>query len=234
MIIRTNLATAPVKNYSLYFLGCFVLSIAALLLTFLNVRNLLSWQSESSRLQINIAEQQKKRADHQNEASKLRLRITQIKTPKFISETEFMNNAIKRRTFSWTTLFDEFERIFPDNVKMVSVIPLIKNEQINITMEVAGKGLNDIVKLVSVLQSSSAFSELVLRSERQEQDGLLHAAISLTYLPEKLNIESQPQTTPAGPGVTVEDGTESNESTDFPSLDKEGSKGWLIFEKAGL
>jgi hypothetical protein len=214
MIIRNNLANNPVKNYSLYFLGCLVLLSAALLFTLFNARSLLSWQSESSRLQVNISEQQKKRADLQNEASKLRLRITQIKTPQFINETEFMNNAIKRRTFSWTTLFDEFERIFPDNVKMVSVFPQINDEEINITMEVAGKSLNDIVQLISVLQSSPAFSEVVLKSERQQNDGLLHAAISLTYLPEKLISQPQPQTqTAPAPEVSVDE-SESEETTE--------------------
>jgi hypothetical protein len=214
MIIRNNLANNPVKNYSLYFLGCLVLLSAALLFTFFNARSLLSWQSESSRLQVNISEQQKKRADLQNEASKLRLRITQIKTPQFINETEFMNNAIKRRTFSWTTLFDEFERIFPDNVKMVSVYPQINDEEINITMEVAGKSLNDIVQLISVLQSSPAFSEVVLKSERQQNDGLLHAAISLTYLPEKLITQPQPQTqTAPAPEISVDESEEPTEST---------------------
>jgi len=214
MIIRNNLATNPVKNYSLYFLGCFVLLAAALLFTFFNARNLMSWQSESNRLQVNISEQQKKRADLQNEASKLRLRITQIKTPQFISETEFMNNAIKRRTFSWTTLFDEFERLFPDNVKMVSVYPQINDEQIYITTEVAGKSLNDIVQLISVLQSAPAFSEVVLKSERQQNDGFLHAAISLTYRPEKLITQPQPQTqTAPGPEVPVEETETPTEST---------------------
>jgi hypothetical protein len=214
MIIRNNLATNPVKNYSLYFLGCLVLMVAALLFTFFNARSLMSWQSEHSRLQANIAEQQKKRADLQNEASKLRLRITQIKTPQFISETEFMNNAIKRRTFSWTTLFDEFERIFPNNVKMVSVYPQIDDEQINIAMEVAGKSLNDIVELISVLQNAPAFPEVVLKTERQDNDGSLHAAITLTYRPEKLtnNPQAQTQTAPA-PGEPVEESEEATEST---------------------
>jgi hypothetical protein len=212
MIIRNNLATNPVKNYSLYFLGCLVLLAGALMFSLFNAKSLLSWQSESNRLQANISEQQKKRSDLQNEASRLKLRITQIKTPQFISETEFMNNAIKRRTFSWTTLFDEFERIFPDNVKMVSVYPQISDEQINVLMEVAGKSLNDIVELISVLQKAPAFSEVVLKTERQQTDGLLHAAISLTYRPENLSSQPQTQTAPA-PGVSVDETDETTEST---------------------
>jgi hypothetical protein len=107
-----------------------------------------------------------------------------------------MSNAIKRRTFSWTMLFDEFERIFPDNVKMVSVFPQIRDEKINVSMEVAGKALNDIVSLFTALQSSPAFSDVTLRGERQESDGSLHASISLTYLPEQI-VKETPQTAPA-------------------------------------
>src|SRR5262249_46353837 len=108
----------------------------------------------------------------------------------------------------------EFERIFPDNVKMVSVFPQISDEQINITMEVAGKSLNDIVQLISVLQNAPAFSQVVLKTERQENDGLLHAAISLTYRPEKLANQSPPQSqTAPTPDNSVNETEESTEST---------------------
>jgi hypothetical protein len=196
MIIRNNLATEPVRNYSLYFLGCLVLSIAVLLFTLINIRSMVSWQSESGRLQTNISAQQKRRTELQNEANKLKAKITQIKTPQFVSETQFMSDAIKRRTFSWTMLFDEFERIFPDNVKMVSVFPQIRDEKISVNMEVAGKALNDIVGLFTALQSSPAFSDVTLRGERQENDGSLHASISLRYLPEHVVTET-PQTAPS-------------------------------------
>jgi hypothetical protein len=214
MIIRNNLASAPVKNYSLYFLGCVVLSIAALLFTIINTKSMMSWQSESGRLQTNISEQQKKRTGFQNEASQLRAKITQIKTPQFVTETQFMSDAIKRRTFSWTMLFDEFERIFPDNVKMVSVFPQIRDEKININMEVAGKALNDIVNLFTELQSSPAFRDVTLRGERQDSDGVLHANISLTYLPERLPT-SAPQTAPAEP-PEIEEQPESENETAAP------------------
>jgi hypothetical protein len=110
-------------------------------------------------------------------------------------------------------LFDEFERIFPSNVKMVSVYPQIDDEQINILMEVAGKSLNDIVDLISVLQKAPAFSEVVLKSERQQTDGFLHAAISLTYRPEKLANQVQPQTQTAPAPADTEESEESTEST---------------------
>ena len=67
-------------------------------------------------------------------------------------------------------------------------------------------------ELISVLQSAPAFSEVVLKTERQETDGLLHAAISLTYRPEKLSTQPGPQTQ-TSPGVTLDETEESTEST---------------------
>jgi hypothetical protein len=81
-------------------------------------------------------------------------------------------------------------------------------------MEVAGKSLNDIVGLISVLQNAPAFSEVVLKTERQQNDGSLHAAITLTYRPEKLTAKPQLQTqTAPAPDLPVEETETPTEST---------------------
>lgn len=185
MIIRSNLSSNPARNYSLYFIGCVLLFIGAIAFTVFNVTSLSRWFVESRQLQARMSEQQLKIADLQRQGTELEARIAKIKTPQFVLQTEFVNDAIKRRVFSWTTLFDQFEGVLPDNVKMVSVFPKFGDQQITITMEVAGKSLNDIVSLIQALWNSPAFSDVVLKGERQESDGLLHATISLRYLPER-------------------------------------------------
>ena len=69
---------------------------------------------------------------------------------------------------------------------MISVNPNISEDQIKISMEVVGKGLPSIVELITQLQSSPAFSDVVFRAERQQDDGSLHASISVVYLPDKV------------------------------------------------
>lgn len=184
MIIKSNLATRPTRNYSLYFIGCLLLAAIAVGFTAFNLSALISAHSKSSQLRERIAEQQRLRAQAQEQAASLRNRIAGIKTPDFVSETEFLNNAIKRRVFSWTALFDQFEAIFPNNVKMTSVTPNISGEDIGIRMEVTGKDLKDVVDLIKVLQNTPAFSDVVFRSERRETDGSLQASISLKYKPD--------------------------------------------------
>lgn len=184
MIIKSNLASRPTRNFTLYFIGCLLLAVTAVGFTVFNLTSLVSSQEKTSGLRDRIAEQKRQRTDAANQAAALRNRIAAIKTEAFVNETEFLNNAIKRRVFSWTALFDQFEALFPNNVKMTSVIPSISGEDISIRMDVTGRELKDIVALIKSLQSSPVFSDVVFRSERQEKDGSLQASITLQYKPE--------------------------------------------------
>jgi len=187
MIVRQNLATVPIRNYTLYLFGCLALAVIVVLVASWNFIILSHGLLEISRLDSDIGKQQAQLMQLQNQASTLQGKIQRIKTPQFVNEVAFMNQIIKRRVFSWTGLFDHLERTLPENVKMVSVFPSIQEGNIRINMEVAGKNLNDVVKLLLVLQNSPIFVDVTFRSERQAEDGLLHANLSLLYLPQKIN-----------------------------------------------
>lgn len=204
MILRNNLASAPIKNYSIFFIGCTLLVLAGIGFTVFNVWSLSNYYVESDRLGQRIQEQQKKTAEAKDQGKKLRAQITQVKTPDFIAKADFINNAIKRRVFSWTKLFDQFEQCLPDNVKMVSVYPRITEKEIDIDMEVAGHNLNEIVGVVTAMENWPAFSNVYFKSERQDTDGLLHAAISLNYLPDKA-VGADEKETSVSKGDSVEE-----------------------------
>jgi Tfp pilus assembly protein PilN len=184
MIIRNNLASSPLHNYSLYLIGCLILAAVTVAFTIFNINNLADWFSESGRLQARISEQKKRLSDLQTQGKQLQQRIDRIKTPQFVKQTDFFNTAIKKRTFSWTRLFDQLEQALPDNVRMISIFPSISGDDISISMEVAGRSLNDMVEWVRVLENSSIYSDVVFRSERHDEDGLLHSQISLRYWPD--------------------------------------------------
>lgn len=195
MIIRNNLASKPTKNYSLFFIGCAFVAALALAFTAFNVLHLTSSYARSRDLERLIIEQQKKISDLKLLDGKLRTQIRELKTSEFVKKTEFINNAVEKRVFSWTKLFDQFEKVLPNNVKMVSVSPIIVEGGIRINMTVAGRGLDDIVNLITVLENHPAFTDVFFRSERQETDGLLYATISLQYLPDKatgMDVEQKP------------------------------------------
>jgi Tfp pilus assembly protein PilN len=194
MIIRNNLATNPVVNFSLYFIACLLLTATAIAFTIFNVGNIVNWYSQSGRLNSRIVDQQKRIAELQSQAREVQGRIDQIKTKKFTHETQFFNDAIQRRIFSWTRLFDQLEKAFPENVRMISIYPTIKENRVNINMEIAGKSLRDNFQLVQILQNSPIFSDVIFKGERRDETGIIYSQISLEYLPDKTSA-SEIQTT---------------------------------------
>ena len=184
MIIRSNLASFPIKNYSLFLLGCIALAIIIVAFTVWNVISLTGAYSTTAELKETIGRQQRQLQDFEAKAGDLQARISRIKTPQFVAETEFMNNAIKRRTFSWTALFDHFEQILPPTVKMTSIVPSVDDEEkIAISLEMSGQSLGDMLELVRLMERYPQFGQVVLKGERVAEDEQVQFSISLNYLP---------------------------------------------------
>jgi len=184
MIIRNNVASSPIKNYSLFLLGCALLAVIVILFTFFNLNGLKNAYAKNEQLEKAIDLQQSQLQKLQQKKNNLQRQIDGIKTPQFISETEFMNNAIKRRTFSWTALFDHFEEMLPPNVKMISITPSVSERNIAINMEMAGQSLPDMLTLVRTLERDAQFSDVTLKSEHSDTEtSLLYFTISLIYKP---------------------------------------------------
>ena len=183
MIIRNNLASAPLRNYTLYFIGCIVLAGIAVSFAVWNGMALVQWKSENDSLKTKIEQQRFQAAELQRQTNDTQRKINAIKTPDFVNETEFFNNAIKRRVFSWTELLDEFEQLLPRDVRMISVFPSIQGEIISIRLDVSARSLNDIVELITVFQKSPNFSNVTFRSERDQEDGMVGASVSMDYFP---------------------------------------------------
>ncbi len=183
MIIRSNLASVPIKNYSLYLLGCILLGVVVILFTLWNAGSLKNAYSTSTELRQTISSQQKQLRNLETQAKSLQSGIALIKTSSFVAETEFMNNAIKRRTFSWTALFDHFEEVLPPTVKLISIFPTVSEENIAINLELAGRSLADMLELVRLLERDPAFAQVVLKGENTGDDEQIFFTISLNYIP---------------------------------------------------
>jgi Tfp pilus assembly protein PilN len=184
MIIRSNLASSPIKNYSIFLLGCTALAVAIVLFTFFNLTSLKNSYEKNEQLKKTIATQQIELQNIEQKKGGLQHEIDTIKTPQFVSETEFMNNAIKRRVFSWTGLFDHFEEMLPPSVKMISITPTVAAKNIAINMEMAAQSLPNMLTLVRALEKDPQFSDVTLKAEHSDaQEDLIYFSISLQYRP---------------------------------------------------
>ena len=83
--------------------------------------------------------------------------------------SQFLNELIRRKSFSWTKVFEDLERIMPPRVHLVSIHPeLNEDNQLAIKMQVAGDSRERALDLVRRMESSPHFQQTKIDSESQQ------------------------------------------------------------------
>ena len=193
MRLKINLATRPYRDVRL-FLETW--GTATALLAVLTIG--LCWytyhawhQTRYSRAQISQVQSEIDKLDSQRQAGIALL--NQPQNREIAERSAFLNGLIARRSFSWTQLFMELERIMPARLHVTSIAPsLNKNNEIEIHMLVGGDARDQALELVRRLENSPAFKQPELRSEQlaQTTPGITSAGdpvtfdISMVYVPQ--------------------------------------------------
>jgi type IV pilus assembly protein PilN len=108
-----------------------------------------------------------------------------------LSEIQFLNQIIAKKTFSWTRIFSDLEELMPETVHLVSLRPdLTDNGAAILHMEVRARSVQDWAKFGESLQSVPAFDNLIVASEEKRQDvktnvGEVHYTFTVQYHPDK-------------------------------------------------
>jgi Tfp pilus assembly protein PilN len=75
-------------------------------------------------------------------------------------QTRFLTTLFRRKSFSWTGLFNELEKLTPPSVRVTSISPAEEEGEITVTMTVVGRTLPDVLEMVRALESSSFFATI--------------------------------------------------------------------------
>ncbi len=99
--------------------------------------------------------------------------------------SEFFNDLIRRKAFSWTQVFSDLERLMPPRLHVVSIKPeLSEANQLTIHMLVAGDSRARALELVKRMESSKSFLAPAVDSETQGQPpDTIKVEISALYTP---------------------------------------------------
>ncbi len=85
-------------------------------------------------------------------------------------ETQFLTTLFRRKSFSWTGLFNELEELTPPAVRITSIAPAEEEGEITVTMTVVGRTLSDVLEMVRALESSSFFATIYPLDEANLED----------------------------------------------------------------
>jgi type IV pilus assembly protein PilN len=99
------------------------------------------------------------------------------------AQSDFLNQLIARKAFSWTSVFTDLEKMVPTRMHVVSIAPLLDEQnQLELKMTVVGDSREKLIELLQRMESSPQFRSPQLTSESAEQQRL-QFQITAVYVP---------------------------------------------------
>jgi Tfp pilus assembly protein PilN len=169
MNVRLNLATKPLLSHRRFLVG------AGLLAAFGGILFLvLGWHVYSSLR----AQEALRRKEQDNDRKAALLQTRRRELDDFFSRPEnarlneraaFVNGIIDGRTFDWTQMFMDLEKIMPAGVHVVSIHPELQKGRMFVRLTVAAASDESKIKFLRAMEDSPAFSNVELLSVRGSQ-----------------------------------------------------------------
>jgi type IV pilus assembly protein PilN len=126
-------------------------------------------------------------------------------------ESQFLNQLIERKAFSWTLVLEDMEKVMPSRVHLVSIHPELDDEnQLSLKMIVAGDSRDKALELARRMEESKHFAQTYIQNENYSpsNNGGDPFAFNIvaTYVPDTEPVaapavkenKSKPETKPEG------------------------------------
>src|ERR1700733_7434433 len=85
-------------------------------------------------------------------------------------ESQALNQLIERKSFSWTRVLEDLEKVMPARVHLVSIDPGLDDEnQLALKMVVAGEAGDKAIELAQRMEESRRFAQTIITSEMFQQ-----------------------------------------------------------------
>src|SRR5258708_11538985 len=187
MRLDINLATRPYEDarefWSRWGIGVGALAVVTLMLLTLAVHG---WVN-AGRDRHTIRQLQQQIAERDSEKAQAQKLLEQDVNLSTRDQSQFLNELIQRKAFSWTRVFEDLERVMPVNLHVVSLRPeLNEQSQMQLDMKVAGDTRAAAVELVHRMEGSTHFQGAQLVSEGQSGEtgsGVVASVIAI-YVPD--------------------------------------------------
>lgn len=169
MRISVNLATRPFVELRPLFarLRLAIVALAVLAVVFGLWLHVLNGRASASQAQMDALKAKTQQFQQERQANEARMR--QPQNMAVLDRSQFLNDLFAQKSFSWTAVMMDLERVLPVGVQVTSIEPLItKDGDVNIRLRVSGDR-ERAVELVRNLETSQRFLAPRLVSEAAQK-----------------------------------------------------------------
>jgi Tfp pilus assembly protein PilN len=182
MNVRLNLATKPLESHRRFLVGAGLLAVLGGII-FLG----LGWHVYST---LRAQEALRRREQDNNQRAAL-LQARRRELDEFFARPEnaklkdralFVNGIIDERSFDWTQMFMDLEKIIPVGAHVVSIQPQLKDGRMSVRLTVAATTDESKIRFLHAMENSAAFSNVELLSIRGSQNSGDAATLELNAI----------------------------------------------------
>ncbi|HEV2386342.1 MAG TPA: hypothetical protein VGS20_03705 [Candidatus Acidoferrales bacterium] len=165
MKIRLNVATRPLQTHRRFVAEAVVAGAAGLiLLVVLSTGVLAAWRENRGQRE-EISRYQSELAQIGAERQQLAAYFNTPRTRTVMDRAAFLNSLIDQRSFPWTKIFTDLEKVLPAGVRVISIAPQMENGELDVKLVVGASTDKSKIDFLNALQQSPAFSRIQVMSE---------------------------------------------------------------------
>lgn len=193
-MLRTNLATRPFYNDRAVRVALAVAVVLVAALTTFNVMRVVALNARNDEMSARAQSAERQKQEFTTQADTIRRSLNTAEMGAVQKAAQEANLLIGRRVFSWTDLFNQFERTLPPDVRIVAVEPQVDDDgRMLVAVTVLSRRAEDLSEFMDQLESSGRFREVLSRQDSINDDGLTRSILQGYYDPPPAPTGAAPQ-----------------------------------------
>ena len=165
MQVRLNLATKPLETHRRFLAGVGLIATVAGIVFLLLGWHVYVVRKADAQLRARAEKTRQDLLRYQQERSELERFFSQQDNAKLHERAAFLNTILDARSFNWTQMFMDLEKVLPAGVRVVSIEPVQKNGRIEVRLSVGAASDEAKLKFLRALEESRDFTHVELVSE---------------------------------------------------------------------
>ena len=165
MRVRLNLATKPLETHRRFLAGTSLIAAVAGVVFLLLGWHVYVVRKADAQLRARAEKTRRELLRYQQERSELENFFSRPDNARLHDRAAFLNSILDARSFNWTRMFMDLEKVLPGGVRVVSIEPVQKNGHIEVRLSVGATNDEAKLKFIHALEESSAFTHVELVSE---------------------------------------------------------------------
>jgi type IV pilus assembly protein PilN len=179
--INVNLSSNPFVNNRKFYLIAGLLLLLLASSSYWNITQYLYVHSRKAGTDNMLVRDREQLESLNQEEKEIKARLLRPETADFLETVEYINRLIEKKTFSWTRLLNDLERLTPANIQIVSIRPRVSKNEFGIEITANARNSADYVEFVTNLENSGKFQNITpLFEDISKTPGFVGKQIALT------------------------------------------------------